>query len=166
MHNIGAILRSADAFGVERVYLTGYTATPPRKEIAKTALGAEDRVLWEYHIDPLPLMAQLKQQGWTILALENGREAMPLSDALRHVHPERTVLLLGNEVEGVVPDVLAICDQIVEIILPGRKRSLNVSVAAGIALFVVAAENGYHVGNVERPPGQRAPARPTFRSDG
>ena len=143
LHNVGAIFRSADAFGVEKIYLTGYTPTPPRKEIAKVALGGEDRVAWEHAPDPLPLVEALKQGGWTVVALENGVRAEPIASVAASVDAGKTVLVLGNEVEGIPAALLAACDRIAEIPMPGRKRSLNVSVATGVALFAFGAKNGY-----------------------
>lgn len=140
LHNVGSVFRSADAFGVERIYLTGYTATPPRKEIAKTALGSEDQVAWEFHADVLPFITQLKKDGFTVLALENASGTEPILEVAKRLDPTRVVLLLGSEVEGVDKDVLAACDGAVEIPMPGRKRSLNVSVATGIALFAFSGK--------------------------
>ena len=137
LHNVGAIFRSADAFDVERLYLTGFTGLPPRKEIAKTALGSENRVAWEHRDHILDLIAELKQQGFAILALETGEGARSITEIIDP--PERLVIIFGNEVEGIDPEVLAESDEKVEIPMPGRKRSLNVSVAAGIALFALGA---------------------------
>lgn len=142
LHNVGALFRSADAFAVERLYLTGYTPTPPRKEIAKVALGGEDRVPWEPRADVLPLIAELKKEGFSVVALENAPGSADLSAFAETADPAKVVLVLGSEVEGVPADVLAACDAAVEIPLPGRKRSLNVSVAAGVALFVLRPKNG------------------------
>lgn len=138
LHNVGAILRSADAFGVERVYLTGFTGTPPRAEIAKVSLGAEDRVAWEYTEDIRALFTRLKAEGQTIWALDNTKGAQAFGTIPQ---PEHLTLLLGNEVEGVDASLLALCDACVEIPLPGRKRSLNVSVAAGVALYELCARS-------------------------
>ncbi len=138
LHNIGAIFRSADAFGVEKIHLTGYTAMPPRKEIAKVALGGEARVPWEHADDPLALIRTLRRDGWTVVALENGVKAEPIDAVAASVDPARAALVVGNEVEGLPPALLAAADRVAEIPLPGRKRSLNVSVAAGIALFAFA----------------------------
>lgn len=129
LHNVGSVFRSADCFGIERVYLTGYTGTPPRSEIAKTALGAEDRVPWEAG-EVFEVIARLKATGYRVVALENGVEAGPIGP-----REGKIALVLGNEVEGIEADVLAGVDETVEIPMPGRKRSLNVSVAAGIAMF-------------------------------
>lgn len=137
LHNVGAIFRSADAFGVERLYLTGFTGTPPRSEIAKTALGAEDRVSWEKGVDVVEVIEGVKRDGYRVVALENGVGARPIGPM-----EGKIALVLGNEVEGIEPEVLALCDEAVEIPMPGRKQSLNVSVAAGIALFALSRKNG------------------------
>lgn len=136
LHNVGAILRSADAFGVERVYLTGYTGAPPRAEISKTALGAEDRVAWTHCENVLNVLMELKTQGYKILALDNRPGAISIETVLSGTQP--VALVLGNEVDGIESEVIAASDQLVEILLPGRKRSLNVSVATGIALFALS----------------------------
>jgi tRNA G18 (ribose-2'-O)-methylase SpoU len=138
MHNVGSIFRSADAFGVEKIYLTGYTATPPRMEIAKTALGSEDRVAWEHFEDPLTLIKQLKDEGWMVIALENAKDSRPISEI--SVDQTKTVLVLGSEVDGIAREILSACDLAVEIPMPGKKRSLNVSAATGIALFALTGE--------------------------
>lgn len=140
LHNVGAIFRSADAFGVEKLYLSGYTPTPPRKEIAKVALGADDRVAWEPAADPLALVETLKREGFTVVALENGVRAETISAVAASIDPSRVALVLGNEVEGIPAALLAACERVAEIPMPGRKRSLNVSVATGIALFAFASK--------------------------
>lgn len=139
LHNVGAFFRTADVFGVEKLYLTGYTGCPPRKEIAKTALGSEHRILWEYreHLDALLL--ELKSAGKKIVALEISDRAIPVSTLEFPV--ERIALIVGSEVEGISPDLLDQCDEIVEIPMIGAKKSLNVSVATGIALFAIATKN-------------------------
>lgn len=136
LHNVGAIFRSADCFAVERVYLTGITGTPPRPEIAKVALGAEDRVPWEGG-EVVEVVTGLKGEGYRIVALDNRPGAVPIGPM-----DGKIALLLGNEVEGIEPSVLALCDETVEILMPGRKRSLNVAVATGIALFVLSGKSG------------------------
>lgn len=141
LHNVGAIFRSADAFALERLYLTGYTPTPPRKEIAKVALGGEDRVSWETREDVLSLIAELKKDGFKVVALENAPGSSDISTFAKTADLAKTALILGSEVEGVPAEVLAACDAAVEIPLPGKKRSLNVSVATGVALFVLQPKN-------------------------
>lgn len=134
LHNVGSIFRSCDVFGVERLYLTGITGTPPRKEIAKVALGSEHRVEWEYEKDIVGLIRRLRSDGRTILALENGVGGLPI-DTCDPIGSH--VLILGNELEGIGSNLLELCDVIFEIHRVGQKQSLNVSVAAGIALFAL-----------------------------
>ncbi|OGL95197.1 hypothetical protein A2348_02650 [Candidatus Uhrbacteria bacterium RIFOXYB12_FULL_58_10] len=133
LHNVGAIFRSCDAFGVERLYLTGFTGTPPRLEIAKTALGSEDRVVWEKPTNVFEAIGAVRRDGYTVVALENGVGARAIGSI-----GGKVALILGNEVDGIESSVLSSCDETVEIPMPGQKRSLNVSVATGIALFVLS----------------------------
>jgi 23S rRNA (guanosine2251-2'-O)-methyltransferase len=116
---------------VEMLYLAGYTGHPPRKEITKTAIGAEETVAWEHHADPLPVLHALKDEGWYLLALELTDDAVPLMEV---VPAERTCLIVGHELTGVPEDILALCDGVTKIAMLGHKESLNVAVAAGIAL--------------------------------
>ncbi len=116
---------------VERLYLTGYTGTPPRKEISKTALGGEETVPWESDREPLPILQKLKDEGWTLVALELTPDALPLTE---YTPTDRVCLIVGHELTGVPDDILALCDATVKIPMLGTKESLNVSVAAGIAL--------------------------------
>ena len=130
--NVGSIFRTCDALGVEKLYLTGYTGRPPRKEITKTALGADEFVEWEHHDEPMDVISDLKNEGWKIVCLELTEKSISLSD----FYPEYPLcLILGNEVEGVRDDLLNISDEVVSIPMLGQKESLNVAVAAGIALY-------------------------------
>ncbi|MBI3336511.1 RNA methyltransferase [Candidatus Peregrinibacteria bacterium] len=147
--NVGSFFRTCDALNVEQIYLTGYTGHPPRKEITKTALGAEEFVLWEHHEDPVPILKKLKQDGWQIVALEQTTDAIPLNmfplprgvpppegeDTGGGVKSVKILLLVGHELQGVPGNILSLCDAIVEIPMLGKKESLNVAVAAGIALW-------------------------------
>jgi tRNA G18 (ribose-2'-O)-methylase SpoU len=143
LHNVGAIFRSADAFGVEKLYLTGYTETPPRKEIAKVALGSQDRVAWEKRDDAVALVNELKGKGVQVFALDNREGAQDIAVIASRLKADEAIsLVLGNEVEGIPADVLAACDGTVEIAMPGQKKSLNVAVATGIALFAFSAKKG------------------------
>lgn len=135
LHNVGSIFRSADAFSVEKLYLCGITGVPPRKEIAKTALGSEHRVVWEYREDIYILINELKKEGYRVVSLETGIRSIPLTDY--SPENENIVLIVGNEVEGIPTSVLDVCDQILNIPMIGEKKSLNVSVATGIALFAI-----------------------------
>lgn len=129
--NVGSFFRTGDAFGVEHVYLTGYTGTPPRTEISKTSLGADEWIPWEHADDPIALLRSLKDGGWTTVALELTTIAV---DVLAYDPPEKVCLVLGHEVEGVSQELLAACDVAVQIPMLGKKESLNVAVATGIAL--------------------------------
>ncbi len=132
--NVGSFFRTSDAFQVECIYLTGYTGCPPRKEITKTALGAEETVPWEKHEDPVSVVQTLKQDGWEIASLELTPDATELGD----FKPGKKVcLLVGHERSGVPEELLTLSDHIVKIPMLGEKESLNVAVAAGIALYHV-----------------------------
>lgn len=135
LHNVGAFFRTADAFGVEKIYLTGYTGCPPRKEIAKTALGSEHRIPWEHRENLDELLLELKSARKKIVALEISDRAIPVG-ALE-IPVEQVALIVGSEVEGISPQLLEQCDEIIEIPMIGIKKSLNVSVATGIALFAI-----------------------------
>lgn len=129
--NVGSLFRTSDAFAVEKIFLTGYTAIPPRREISKTAIGAEEWVPWEYQEDPLAVIQTLKNDDWSIVALEQGDEAVELQT---FQSPEKVCLIIGHEVTGVPEDQLALADHKVHIPMLGKKQSLNVSVATGIML--------------------------------
>ena len=137
-HNVGSIFRTADGAGVNKIYLTGYTPAPldqfkrVNAEIAKTALGAEQSVEWEKREDITELITELKKDSYQIWALEQNDK----SADYREVKLEgETALIVGNEVDGVEPEVLNLCDQIIEIPMRGSKESLNVAVATGVAIF-------------------------------
>ena len=133
MWNVGSMFRTADAAGIEKIILSGYTATPPRKEIDKTALGAQETVRWEYHSDPLEALSAMKKSGLRIYGLEITEGSRPYTSLDPCVFP--LCLVVGNEVDGLENEVLALCDEVLEIPQYGTKHSLNVAVAAGIALF-------------------------------
>lgn len=129
--NVGSFFRTGDAFNVEKIYLTGYTGTPPRTEISKTSLGADEWLPWEHAEDPAMVLKDLKEEGWTIAALELTPNAVDLQ---AYEPPEKICLLLGHEVTGVPDELLGLCDVSIQIPMLGKKESLNVAVAAGIAL--------------------------------
>lgn len=134
MHNVGSVLRTADAFRVSEVVLCGITGTPPHPEIHKTALGAEDSVSWRYMPSALDAVNQLKLQGCTVLSVEQAEG----STMLHEFHPRSNchyAVVLGNEVKGVHQEVIDICDGCLEIPQFGTKHSLNVSVTAGIVIY-------------------------------
>lgn len=130
--NVGAILRTADAFGVAKIYLCGITGRPPRREISKVALGAEGWVDWEYRPAAWEVMAELRNQGYQIVALEKTNSSIPIASFEPQVS---LALVVGNEVRGVSRTVLDATDAVIHIPMQGRKESLNVAVAAGIAIF-------------------------------
>lgn len=148
-YNVGSILRSADGFGVAKVIFTGYTPYPTQPndtrlpherqkltaQIHKTALGAELTMPTEYSQDPAQVLAGLKQAGFNIVALEQDPAAVLLPN---FTPPQKIALLLGEEVHGIEPHLLKVCDSIVEIPMRGHKESFNVSVATGIALYQLA----------------------------
>jgi 23S rRNA (guanosine2251-2'-O)-methyltransferase len=149
-HNVGAIFRSSDGFGVSKVILSGYTPYPYipgdtrlphiyRKltdQIHKTALGAEEIIPFEYQEQPR--IDELKAAGYTIVGLEQDKRSTMLPD---YQPPEKIVLLLGEEVEGITVDMRRLCDDLIEIPMVGKKESFNVSVATGIALYALTASN-------------------------
>lgn len=137
MQNVGSIFRSADAMGVEKIILSGYTPRPPHRDIQKTALGATETVAWEGVDDAVAYLMPLKQAGWRIVAVEQTHQSTMLHEFL----PEPGalyVLVLGNEVDGVSDAVLDLCDTVLEIPQVGAKHSLNVSVTAGVVLWELA----------------------------
>ncbi len=141
LHNVGAVFRTADAFRLEAVYLCGITATPPSAEIHKTALGAEDSVKWIYCQDTLAAVAQLRADGYTVLAVEQVEGSNSL-DNIKFDKNRRYALVMGNEVKGVRQDVVDEADGALEIPQYGTKHSLNVSVTAGIVIWEFARQVG------------------------
>ena len=137
-HNVGAIFRTADAAGVAKIYLSGYTPTPidrfgrPRKEIGKTALGGEHFIEWEYVKTSTKVIARLKKNGWRIVGVEQDARAVDYRSFKKN---GPTLIIFGNEVRGISKALRDRCDTLVEIPMHGKKESLNVSVAAGIILF-------------------------------
>ncbi len=130
LHNVGSILRNAAAFGVEKVYLTGITGVPPRKEIAKVSLGAEDLVPWEAE-EIREVIDEVRAEGYAVWGLETGEGAVPITEC----GVKKLALVLGSEVEGIDAATRAMLDGIVEIPMD-KKRSLNVSVASGVAMYL------------------------------
>ena len=136
--NTGSILRSADGFGFSQAYLCGITPTPDHDAVTKTSLGAEDSVPWSYHKDAVKLVKGLKKMGHAIYALEEHHRATDLS--LVPGISQNSILILGNEVVGVDPDLLELCDQIFSIPMRGEKKSFNVAIAFGIAAFALSTK--------------------------
>lgn len=135
LNNIGSIFHTADAFRVEHIALCGITATPPHREIHKTALGAEDSVDWSYHEDAAECLRGLKERGYKIFAVEQVDDSVMLDD-LKTIAPNQPMaIVLGNEIEGVQDSLLPLCDGSLEIPQYGTKHSLNVSCAAAIVIW-------------------------------
>jgi tRNA G18 (ribose-2'-O)-methylase SpoU len=134
MHNVGSVLRTADAFRVEEVVLCGITGQPPHAEIHKTALGAEDSVNWRYESTALSAVTRLRAQGVTVLSVEQA-EGSTMLPSFQPERGKRYAVVLGNEVKGVHQEVIDCSDACLEIPQEGTKHSLNVSVTAGIVIW-------------------------------
>ena len=136
--NAGSILRSADGFGFSHAYICGITPTPDHEAVAKTSLGAEDSVPWSYHKDAVKLVNGLRVEGWKVYALEEDARAIELAHK-RNMTDESVgeVLIVGNEVTGVDPELLDLCDQIFYIPMRGEKKSFNVAIAFGMAAYAL-----------------------------
>lgn len=135
-NNIGSVFRTSDAMLVEKIYLCGITATPPNKEIHKTALDAEKSVAWEYLEKTEDAVKKLKENGYKIFAIEQVESSTSLPD-FRPNPGEKVALIFGNEVKGVQQKVVNLCDGAIEIPQYGTKHSFNISVSAGIVLWDV-----------------------------
>lgn len=134
MQNVGAFFRTADAFGVERIALCGITATPPARDIHKTALGAELTVPWHYCASTVACIEALHAEGYTVYAVEQVEGAAML-EAFRPEPGRKYALVFGNEVDGVGQEAVDCCDGAIEIPQVGVKHSLNVSVSGGVVLW-------------------------------
>ena len=138
VHNVGSIFRTSDALGVHKIFLCGVTPTPidrfgrERNDLHKSALGAEKNVSWEYCSSTLSCVEQLKKEGYTVVCVEQTKNSLDY----KNVTPKnKTCFIFGNEVEGITKDVLKEADQVAEVIMVGKKESLNVSVTFGIVMF-------------------------------
>ena len=134
LHNIGSIFRTCDAFLIEAIYLCGISATPPHKEIHKTALGAEESVEWKYFETAVLAVEHLKADGYDVWGVEQTENSILLADFVIE-HGKRYALVFGNEVRGIEQDVVDRCQGCIEIPQFGTKHSFNVSVSAGIVLW-------------------------------
>ena len=139
-HNVGAMFRNADAFGVSKLFLVGWTATPPKPQIDKVSLGAETWMPWEKREDLEELLKELKKKGIVLVGLEQTEKSIDMADWQFDNISESTgiALVVGNEVYGVAPEIIDLCDVVVHIPMCGKKESLNVSVAAGVAMWEVS----------------------------
>ncbi|MBI4532799.1 MAG: RNA methyltransferase [Candidatus Melainabacteria bacterium] len=139
LYNVGSIFRTADGAGFERLYLCGVTGCPPNKQIAKTSLGAEEHVSWEYSTGAMQILPKLKDKGVMVLALECTDSSRPLADLIDSGIVRTTLcLVLGNEVSGISAETLACSDFVCHLPMRGTKESLNVAVAYGIAAYLLA----------------------------
>ena len=134
LNNIGSVFRTADAFLIEKIYLCGITATPPHKDIHKTALGATDSVAWEHRESTLELLEELREEGYSSLALEQAENAVMLND-FKVEENKKYALIFGNEVKGVSQEVVSASDLVLEIPQYGTKHSLNISVSVGVVVW-------------------------------
>lgn len=134
LNNVGSVFRTSDAFLVEAIYLCGITATPPNPEIHKTALGAEHSVEWKYFEDTVNAVANLRENGYTVFAIEQVENSTMLDD-LQLDSQQKYAIVMGNEVKGVQQTVVDACDGCIEIPQYGTKHSLNVSVTTGIVIW-------------------------------
>lgn len=134
LNNIGSVFRTADAFRCTAIYLCGITATPPHREIHKTALGAEDSVEWKYEKDIVSAITQLKNEDYKIVGIEQAEGGIML-DAFDVQEDQKYAFIFGHEIHGVSDQALALCDAAIEIPQDGTKHSLNISVCAGIVMW-------------------------------
>lgn len=137
-HNVGSMFRTADACGISRIYISGFTPAPTDrfgravKEITKTALGAEEVIPWERTESVATFIASCKREGFSVVGIEQDHRAV---DYKEYLAPQKTLVVVGSEVPGISSELRDLCDVLVEIPMRGKKESLNVSVAFGVALF-------------------------------
>jgi 23S rRNA (guanosine2251-2'-O)-methyltransferase len=135
-YNVGSVFRTADAFLLEAIYLTGYTGKPPHKEIRKTALGAEDTVEWKHFANAAEAIEQLRWNGYKVYAVEQVKDSFSL-EKVPFDTTEKIAVIFGNEVMGVEQDTIHLCDGCIEIPQLGMKHSLNIATAAGVVLWEI-----------------------------
>ncbi len=137
LHNVGSIFRTADGAGADKLYLCGMTATPPRAEIRKAALGADEHVAWEYFSRTEDALAKLLADGYHLVALENNTSQARDYREVKYVAP--LALVIGHEFNGIAPEIVARCETVINLPMRGSKNSLNVAVAFGIAAYEISA---------------------------
>jgi 23S rRNA (guanosine2251-2'-O)-methyltransferase len=135
-YNVGSVFRTSDAFLVEGIFIIGYSAKPPHKEIKKTALGAEETVVWKHFSTSAEAIEELKRDGYTIYAVEQAEGSIQLQD-LSPAPDEKIAVVFGNEVTGVEQNTIHLCDHVLEIPQFGMKHSLNIATAAGVVLWEI-----------------------------
>ena len=135
-YNVGSVFRTSDAFLLQSIYIIGYTAQPPHKEIKKTALGAEETVEWKYFKNTEDAILDLKSQGFTVYAVEQVKNSLFLEQVVFETE-EKIAVVFGNEVSGVEQETILLCDGCIEIPQLGMKHSLNIATAAGVVLWEI-----------------------------
>ena len=135
-YNVGSVFRTADAFLLEAVYITGYTCTPPHKEIKKTALGAEDTVAWKHFSNATLAIDSLKKDGYKVFAVEQAVNSLKLQE-IKFEATDKVAVIFGNEVTGVEQSTINFCEGCIEIPQLGMKHSLNIATAAGVVLWEI-----------------------------
>jgi len=139
-YNVGSVFRTADAFLVEAIYIIGYSAKPPHKEIKKTALGAEETVEWKYFKTTAEAIDELKSKNYKVFAVEQAMNSIPLQQ-VEFKNGEKSAVVFGNEVTGVEQSTIHLCDGCIEIPQLGMKHSLNIATAAGVVLWELVRKN-------------------------
>ena len=134
MNNVGSVFRTSDAFLVESIYLCGITATPPHKDIRKTALGATESVSWKYYKHTREAIHELREKGYTTISVEQTENSIKL-DAFDIIPEKKYALVFGNEIKGVDQEIVNMCHTVIDIDQYGTKHSLNISVCAGIVVW-------------------------------
>jgi 23S rRNA (guanosine2251-2'-O)-methyltransferase len=135
-YNVGSVFRTADAFLLEAIYITGYTCIPPHKEIKKTALGAEETVAWKHFENAAKAIEELRNNGYKVFAVEQVVNSLMLQE-VSFTSTEKIAVVFGNEVSGVELDTIKLCDGCIEIPQFGTKHSLNIATAAGVVLWEI-----------------------------
>lgn len=133
-YNVGSVFRTADAFLIEAIYIIGYSAKPPHKEIRKTALGAEETVTWQHFHNSAEAIARLEADGYAVYAIEQAQNSVPLQE-ISFSSDQKIAVVLGNEVTGVEQSTINQCRGCIEIPQLGMKHSLNIATAAGVVLW-------------------------------
>jgi len=148
VHNVGSIFRTADGAGFSHIYLTGITPEPKdrfgniRSDFRKVSLGAEENILWEHKKSIIPLLKKLKKENWFVIALEQGKGSIGMEKTRKLIkNKNKIALIAGNEVDGIPEKVFPYVDAIMELPMRGKKESLNVSVAFGIAAYGTFSQN-------------------------
>ena len=143
IYNVGSIFRTSDGLGLQHIYLCGITPTPDNPKLSKTALGAEQSIGWTYHRNGLDVVSKAKAEGKMILALEATGHSQSIFSSIKEIQKQAVLLVVGNEVHGIDPEILAYSQIISHIPMFGKKESFNVATAFGIAAFLIRfAENG------------------------